>query len=60
LAKNAVQNHAVALDQYEDIELIKYTKAEFMQCLLNNEFMHGTQLGAMFAAAIKLGWLVTP
>jgi hypothetical protein len=31
-----------------------------MQCLLNNEFTHGIQLGAMFAAAIELGWLVAP
>jgi 8-oxo-dGTP pyrophosphatase MutT (NUDIX family) len=60
LARNAVQNHAVALDQFEDIELVKYSKKEFMQCLLNNEFTHGIQLGAMFAAAIQLGWLVTP
>jgi 8-oxo-dGTP pyrophosphatase MutT (NUDIX family) len=60
LAKNAVQVHATALDQYEDIELIKLSKKEFMQCLLNNEFTHGIQLGAMFAAAIQLGWLVAP
>jgi|LakMenEpi03Aug12_release.lakeMendotaPanAssembly.Ray.scaffolds.fasta_scaffold00409_49 ADP-ribose pyrophosphatase len=60
LAKNAVHNQATALDQYEDIELIKYTKSAFMQCLLNNEFTHGIQLGAMFAAAIELGWLVAP
>ncbi len=60
IAKNAVQNRQVELDQFEDIELIKYSKTEFMQRLLNNEFTHGTQLGAMFAAAVKLGWLVTP
>jgi ADP-ribose pyrophosphatase len=60
LAKNAVQNQAIALDQFEDIELVKYSKKEFMQCLLNNEFTHGIQFGAMFAAAIQLGWLVAP
>ena len=60
IAHNAVQDQPIALDQFEDIELVKYTKSEFMNCLLNNEFTHGMQLGAMFAAAVKLGWLVTP
>ena len=60
LAKNAVQNRQIVLDQFEDIELIKYTRSEFMQHLVQNEFTHGMQLGAMFAAAIKLGWLIAP
>ncbi len=60
LAKNAVQNRQISLDQFEDIELVKFSKSAFMQCLLNNEFTHGTQLGAMFAASVKLGWLVAP
>jgi 8-oxo-dGTP pyrophosphatase MutT (NUDIX family) len=60
LARNAVQDQQIALDQFEDIELIKYSRSEFMQHLLNNAFTHGTQLGAMFAASIKLGWLIAP
>jgi 8-oxo-dGTP pyrophosphatase MutT (NUDIX family) len=44
-------------DQYEDINLVLVPKQEFLNKLLQNSFTHGAQVGAMFAAAIKLGWL---
>ena len=58
IAKDAKLAHAKSLDQFEDIEVIKVPKNEFLSMLLNNEFTHGAQVGAMFAAAIKMGWLV--
>ena len=58
IAKNAKLSHPISLDQYEDIEVIKMTKNDFIKMLLNNEFTHGAQAGAMYAAAIKMGWLV--
>ena len=58
IAKNAKLVHTKSLDQFEDIEVIKVPKNEFLSMLLNNEFTHGAQVGAMFAAAIKMGWLV--
>lgn len=59
LAKNVVQNKSTALDAFEDIELVLIPKAVFIKKLLGHEFTHGAQLGAMYAAAIKLGWFVT-
>ena len=41
----------------KDINLVLVPKQEFLNKLLQNSFTHGAQVGAMFAAAIKLGWL---
>jgi ADP-ribose pyrophosphatase len=60
LARNAVQNVATNFDPYEDIELVLYTKEQFLEMLKDNSFTHGTQAGSMFAAALKLGWLKMP
>lgn len=58
LATNAVQNVTTSFDPFEDIELIKYSKQQFMDMIINHGFTHGTQAGPMYAAALKLGWLV--
>lgn len=58
LAKNAKQTQSISLDAFEDIELVLIPKKDFIQKLLNHEFTHGAQTGAMYAAAIQLGWLV--
>ena len=58
IAKNAKNIHSRSLDQFEDIEVIKISKNDFLRMLLNNEFTHGAQVGAMYAAAIKMQWLV--
>lgn len=58
LVKNAKKTLPTSLDAFEDIELVLMPKTEFIQKLLNHEFTHGTQIGAMYAAAIHLGWLV--
>lgn len=44
-------------DQFEDIEIILLSKEAFMEMILEKTFTHGAQVGAMYAAAIKLGWL---
>lgn len=58
LAKNVHLTKPTAYDAYEDIALVLLSKAEFMELLLKHGFTHGTQSGAMYAAAIQLGWLV--
>ncbi len=58
LVKGAKQNKNIQLDPFEDIELLLVSKEKFMYMLLNHSFTHGSQIGAMYAAAIKLGWLV--
>lgn len=60
LARNAVQNLATTFDPYEDIELVLYSKQQFLQMLQDATFTHGTQAGPMFADALKLGWLQMP
>ncbi|WP_037369244.1 NUDIX hydrolase [Sediminibacterium sp. C3] len=57
LAKNVVPTGTVALDPFEDIELVFLQREAFMQKLLQHEFQHGIQLSAMYAAAIQLGWI---
>lgn len=58
LARNAKPDQVIAQDPFEDIELLLVSKEEFMRMLLNHEFTHGIQTGGMYAAAVKLGWLV--
>ena len=57
IAKNALPTGKVALDPFEDIELVFLHREAFMQKLLHHEFQHGVQLSAMYAAALSLGWI---
>lgn len=57
LAKNVVPTGTLALDPFEDIELVFLHRDAFMQKLLQHEFQHGVQLSAMYAAALQLGWI---
>ncbi len=57
LAKGVKCTAKTAFDAFEDLELVLMPKAVFMQKLLDHSFTHGIQAGAMYAAAIRLGWL---
>ncbi|WP_439506369.1 NUDIX hydrolase [Sediminibacterium sp.] len=57
LAKAVQPKGKTAYDPYEDIEIVLVPKEDFMKQLLAHSFKHGAQIGAMYAAAIKLGWL---
>lgn len=57
LAKNVEPTGTVALDPFEDIDLVFLHRDAFMQKLLHHEFQHGVQLSAMYSAALALGWL---
>jgi ADP-ribose pyrophosphatase len=57
LATQLTLTGKTAFDQYEDIKLVLIKKQAFLDQLLQNSFTHGAQVGAMFAAAIRLGWL---
>jgi 8-oxo-dGTP pyrophosphatase MutT (NUDIX family) len=59
LATQLTLTGKTAFDQYEDIKLVLVKKQDFIHRLLNNSFTHGVQVGAMFAAAMRLGWLKT-
>lgn len=57
LAKGVELTNKTAFDAFEDIELLLMPKADFVEMLLNHSFTHGIQAGAMYAAAIRLGWV---
>jgi 8-oxo-dGTP pyrophosphatase MutT (NUDIX family) len=57
LIENAVPTSHTNPDFFEDIEVVLYSKHDFIQLLQQNKIMHGVQLGPIYEALIKLGWL---
>jgi ADP-ribose pyrophosphatase len=57
LARNAEKLADTSFDPYEDLVVETYTKAELKILLAENKLQHGVQLGAIYKAMIKLGWL---
>ena len=57
LIENAVPTAHTNPDFFEDIEVVLYSKSDFIQLLQQNKIMHGVQLGPIYEALIKLGWL---
>lgn len=57
LAKNATKINTQNLDALEDIDVVSFSKAAFLQMLSDNQLQHAAQLGAVYASMIKLGWL---
>jgi len=57
LARNAVPTIAKNQDEFEDIDIVSFSKEEFCQLVRENKFLHGVQVGPIYEALIKLGWL---
>lgn len=57
LATNAVQNGQTNFDAFEDIEVVNFSKQEMLQLLRENKIQHGVQVGAIYEAMLRLGWL---
>ena len=57
LAKNAVPTVTTNPDAFEDIDIVSFSKEEIWELLNENKMQHGVQVGPMYAALIKLGWL---
>jgi 8-oxo-dGTP pyrophosphatase MutT (NUDIX family) len=57
LIENAVPTAHNNPDFFEDIEVVLYSKSDFIQLLHQNKIMHGVQLGPIYEALIQLGWL---
>jgi len=57
LIENAVPTPHTNPDFFEDIEVVLYSKNDFIQLLQQNKIMHGVQLGPIYEALIQLGWL---
>ncbi len=58
LARNAVPTIAKSFDAFEDIDILSFSKEEVWQLLRENKIQHGVQVGPLYAALVKLGWLV--
>jgi ADP-ribose pyrophosphatase len=57
LAKNAVPTGTINFDALEDIDTLSFTKEEIWKLLSENKMQHGVQIGPLYAALVKLGWL---
>ncbi|MES2004273.1 MAG: NUDIX hydrolase [Bacteroidota bacterium] len=57
LARNAELTQSVNLDALEDIDVVSFSKEEIIQLLRENKMQHGVQIGPMYEALVKLGWL---
>lgn len=57
LATGAKQLVNQQLDKFEDIDIVVYPKDEIITLLKEGKILHGVQVGALYAAFFKLGWI---
>ncbi len=57
LARNAVPTGKTHFDPFEDMDTISFSKDEIWQMLRENKIQHGVQVGPLYQALVKLGWL---
>ena len=57
LATGAEQNGKQKFDEFEDIDVVTLSKEEAMQLLKEDKMQHGVQIGAVYKAFLRLGWL---
>jgi len=57
LAKNAVAAIAQKFDAFEDIDIVSFSKEEIIQLLKENKMQHGVQIGPLYEALVRIGWL---
>lgn len=58
LARNAYPvANSKNMDEFEDIDVISFSKEEIWQLLKENKMQHGVQIGPLYEALVKLGWL---
>jgi 8-oxo-dGTP pyrophosphatase MutT (NUDIX family) len=57
LAKGARKTTSQNFDPFEDLDVVSFSKEELKALLRENKLQHGVQLGAIYEAMIRLGWL---
>lgn len=58
LVRNAVPAITSANpDLFEDIDIVSFSKEAFIQLIRENKLQHGVQIGPVYEALVKLGWL---
>jgi ADP-ribose pyrophosphatase len=48
---------AINSDAFEDIDVVSFSKEEIWQLIQENKMQHGVQVGPLYAALVRLGWL---
>lgn len=57
LARNAERLGTQKFDAFEDLDIVAVSKEELFGLLDENKLQHGVQVGAVYKAMEKLGWL---
>jgi len=57
LARNAIKTESQNFDEFEDLDVVSFSKEEFLQLLKENKFQHSVQIGAIYDSMVRLGWL---
>ncbi len=57
LAKNARPAVSTNPDAFEDIDIVSFSKEAIIRLVEENKMQHGVQIGPLYAAFVKLGWL---
>jgi 8-oxo-dGTP pyrophosphatase MutT (NUDIX family) len=57
LARNAEPGEKKSFDAFEDIDIVLFSKEEFLQLIKENRLQHGVQLGPIYEALRALGWV---
>lgn len=57
LALNAQPIGKTNFDQFEDIDVVLFSKKEMLDLLAENKIQHGVQVGPIYQALLQLGWL---
>ena len=57
LATNAKPLTNQNFDAFEDMDVLLFSKEEILQMIMNSKIEHGVQVGVLYAAFLKMGWL---
>lgn len=57
LIRNAVPGEKKNHDVFEDIDVMSFSKEEMILLLKENKMQHGVQVGPLYEALMRLGWL---
>lgn len=57
LVRNAVAIDTINPDLFEDIDIVSFSKEEIIEFVNGDQTKHGVQVGPIYAAMLKLGWL---
>lgn len=57
LVRNAVPTVSTNPDLFEDLDIVSFSREEIIALVQENQMSHGVQVGPIYAAMLRLGWL---